>query len=136
MQVAARYYRLVVFDSGNDEAADRWIRMVDSTRQLVIPTLATPESAESASLLLEALRHRDEASARLAEHAVVVVTQSEPGDTTRARRIADGFAGWVRSVKTVPFDPALKSGPLRWERLRSTTRDAWLRVAAAAAEGL
>lgn len=28
MQVAARYYRLVIFDSGNDESADRWLRMI------------------------------------------------------------------------------------------------------------
>ena len=29
MRVAARYYRMVVFDSGNDESAERWLRMVD-----------------------------------------------------------------------------------------------------------
>lgn len=136
MKVAARYYRLVVFDSGNDESADRWIRMIDSTQQLVIPTLATPESAESAALLLEALRHRDEASARLAENAVIVVTQSEPGSSARVRQIADGFTGWVRAVETVPFDPALKSGALRLDELRPVTRDAWLRVASAASDGL
>ena len=62
MQVAARYYRLVIFDSGNDESADRWLRMIDSSYQLVIPTLAAPESAESAALLLDALRGRDERS--------------------------------------------------------------------------
>ena len=62
MQVAARYYRVVIFDSGNDESAERWLRMVDSSYQLVIPTLAAPESAESAALLLEALRERDERS--------------------------------------------------------------------------
>ena len=77
MQVAARYYRVVVFDSGNDESAERWLRMVDSSYQLVIPTLAAPESAESAALLLDALRGRDERSAVLADNAVVIVTQSE-----------------------------------------------------------
>ena len=51
MQVAARYYRLVIFDSGNDESAERWLRMIDSSYQLVVPTLAAPESAESAALL-------------------------------------------------------------------------------------
>ncbi len=136
MQVAARYYRLVVFDSGNDESADRWIRMIDTTTQLVIPSLPTPESAEVAALLLEALRRRDEASARLAENAVVVITQPEPGGTARARTIADGFAGWVRAVHTIPFDPELKSGPLRLDHVRPATRDAWLRVAASAARGL
>ncbi len=136
MQVAARYYRLVVFDSGNDESADRWIRMIDSTRQLVIPTLATPESAESASLLLEALRHRDDASAELAANAVIIVTQAEPRGRAAVQRIAAGFDGWVRAVETIPFDPALKSGALRLDTLRPATQDAWLRVAAATAAGL
>ena len=135
MQVAARYYRVVIFDSGNDESAERWLRMVDSSYQLVIPTLAAPESAESAALLLDALRERDERSRWLAENAVVVVTEAEPSARS-ANRIADGFAGQVRAVERIPFDPALKSGPLRLDDLRPTTRDAWVRVAAAAAGGL
>lgn len=135
MQVAARFYRLVVFDSGNDESAERWLRMVDNSYQLVIPTLATPESAESAALLLDALRGRDERSGVLAERAVVIVTQSESAPAA-ARRIADGFADHVRAVHVIPFDPALKAGPLRFDALRRSTRDAWFAAAAATAEGL
>ncbi|MDR7113728.1 MinD-like ATPase involved in chromosome partitioning or flagellar assembly [Microbacterium trichothecenolyticum] len=136
MQVAARFYRLVIFDSGNDESAERWLRMIDSSYQLVLPTLATAESAESASLLLDALRGRDERSAALADRAVVLVTQAEPTGTAEARRIADGFTGHVRAVHTIPFDPALKAGPLRFDTLRPRTKDAWLSAAASAAEGL
>ncbi|GAA3640701.1 hypothetical protein GCM10022200_25490 [Microbacterium awajiense] len=135
MQVAARYYRVVIFDSGNDESAERWLRMVDSSNQLVLPTLATPESAESAALLLDALRERDERSRELADNAVVVVTEAEP-NPRGANRIADGFSGHVRAVEHIPFDPALKSGALRLDNLRAPTRDAWIRVAAAAARGL
>ncbi|MHC2999980.1 MinD/ParA family ATP-binding protein [Microbacterium sp. HJ5] len=136
MQVAARYYRLVIFDSGNDESAERWLRMVDSSYQLVIPTLAAPEPAESASLLLDALRRRDDRSAHLAENAVVVVTNPEPTRRLEVDRIVDGFTGHVRQVATIPFDPALKSGPLRYEALRPATRDAWVTVAAHAAAQL
>jgi len=135
MQVAARYYRVVIFDSGNDESAERWLRMVDSSNQLVLPTLATPESAESAALLLDALRERDERSRELADNAVVVVTEAEP-NPRGANRIAEGFSGHVRAVEHIPFDPALKSGALRLDDLRTPTRDAWIRVAAAAARGL
>jgi len=135
MQVAARYYRVVIFDSGNDESAERWLRMVDSSNQLVLPTLATPESAESAALLLDALRERDERSRELADNAVVVVTEAEP-NPRGANRIAEGFSGHVRAVERIPFDPALKSGALRLDNLRTPTRDAWIRVAAAAARGL
>lgn len=136
LQVAARYYRLVIFDSGNDESAERWLRMIDSSYQLVIPTLAAEESAESAALLLDALRTRDEHSAALARHAVVVVTQSEPSGGPAARRVANGFEGHVRAVEVIPYDPALKSGQLRFDALHRRTRDAWTRAAAATAETL
>lgn len=136
MQVAMHYYRVIVFDSGNDESADRWLRMIDSSHQLVIPTLPSPESAESASLLLEALRQRDRHSAALAANAVVIVTQPEAGSRPDIDAIAAGFTDQVRVVETVPFDPALKSGPLRFDALRRATQDAWIRVAAAIATGL
>ncbi|WP_137845819.1 ParA family protein [Microbacterium sp. 2FI] len=136
MQVAARYYRLVVFDSGNDESADRWLRMVDSSYQLVLPTLAAPESAESAVLLLEALRERDERSAALAANAVVIVTQAEPANRPQVARTADGFEGLVRAVETIPFDPALKSGPLRFDALRPATQRAWIKAAASTVAAL
>ncbi|WP_026059777.1 MinD/ParA family ATP-binding protein [Microbacterium yannicii] len=136
MQVAARFYRMVIFDSGNDESAQRWLRMIDNSYQLVIPTIATAESAESAALLLDALRGRDQRSAALADRAVVIVTQSEPAGAAQTRFIADGFAGHVRAVHTIPFDPALKAGPLRFDTLRPRTRGAWLAVAASAAEAL
>ncbi|MGX5770337.1 ParA family protein [Microbacterium trichothecenolyticum] len=136
MQVAARFFRMVIFDSGNDESAERWLRMIDNAYQLVIPTLATAESAESAALLLDALRGRDQRSRALADRAVVIVSQSEPAGAAAARRIADGFDGHVRAVHIVPFDPAMKAGPLRFDALHARTRDAWLSVAASAAEGL
>jgi len=136
MQLAARYYRLVIFDSGNDESADRWLRMIDSTHQLIVPTLAAPESAESAALLLEALLERDEHSAALARDAVVIVTESERGSASQTRRIAAAFEDLVRAVAVVPFDSALKSGPLRFDALRTGTQRAWVAAGAAVAAGL
>ena len=136
LNVATRYYRLVIFDSGNDESAERWLRMIDSAARLVVPTLAAPESAESAALLLEALAARDEHSARLARNAVVVVTQSERGSASDVKRIAAGFDGLVRSVHEIPFDEALKGGPLRFDNLRSRTQRAWVAAAAAVAADL
>ncbi|SDG31196.1 ParA family protein [Microbacterium sp. 77mftsu3.1] len=135
-QVAARYYRMVIFDSGNDESADRWLRMIDSAHQLVVPTLAAPESAESAALLLDALRKRDEHSRRLADGAVVVVGQSERAGISAAQRIAAGFEGHVRAVEIIPFDDSLKAGRIRYDALQPRTKDAWMRAAAAVAQGL
>jgi MinD-like ATPase involved in chromosome partitioning or flagellar assembly len=136
LKVATRYYRLVIFDSGNDESAERWLRMIDSAAQLVVPTLAAPESAESAALLLEALAARDEHSARLAREAVVIVTQSERGSAADVERVASAFEGLVRSVHRIPFDTGLKGGPLRFDNLRPTTQRAWTAAATAVAADL
>ncbi|MDX2377608.1 AAA family ATPase [Microbacterium sp. LRZ72] len=136
MRVAARYFRLVVFDSGNDESAERWLRMVDSSYQLVIPTIAARESAESAALLLEALTGRDRRSADLARNATVVMTLSERVNPAEVRPIVEGFTDLVRAVHIIPFDPALKSGPLRFDALQLATRRAWVRTAASVAEQL
>lgn len=136
-EVATKYFRLVLFDSGNDESAPRWLRMVDVTDQLVVATTAQGEAAESGALLLEALLERDAASAGLARNAVVVVLRAEQdGSASDARRIAQGYAQMVRAVVTVPFDRALHGGALRFDSLEAATREAWIRAAAAVAEGL
>jgi MinD-like ATPase involved in chromosome partitioning or flagellar assembly len=129
-----RGYRLVVFDSGNDESADRWLRMVDWAGQLVVPTLASPESAESAALLLEALAARDERSAALARNAVVVITLAEPTGKADVARLVATFRDLARAVTVIPFDPALKAGALRFATLRPRTQQAWIDTAAHAVE--
>mgnify|MGYP001414534792 CR=1 FL=1 len=136
MRIAVRYYRLVVFDSGNDESADRWLRMVDHANQLVIPTSAAPDAAESALLLLEELASRDAHSAQLAQDAVVIVSHPEPGATAQIPRVVNGFQELGARVVTIPFDPALKSGPLRFTAQRKDTQQAWIAAAAATAAHL
>jgi len=131
MQVAVRYYRMVIFDSGNDESADRWLRMVDHAHRLVIPTSAAPDAAESAVLLLDELRGRDAHSAQLAQDAVVIVSHPEQGATSQVQKVLDGFRELGVRVETIPFDAALKSGPLRFSSLRKDTQRAWIAAAAA-----
>ena len=135
--VAAKYFRLIFVDSGNDESAERWLRMIDHTDQLVIATTALGEHAEAGALLLEALGQRDERSARLAAQAVVIVSQSEKtGTTSDARRVADGFQPLARRAVSIPYDPAMHGGRLEYTALAAHTRRAWLHAAAAVAEGL
>ncbi|MGN7799581.1 AAA family ATPase [Leifsonia sp. 22587] len=135
--VATKFYRLVIIDSGNDESAERWLRMIDHTDQLVIATTALGEHAEAGALLLEALLQRDAKSARLARDAVVIVSQSErTGPASDARRVAAGFEPLARRAVTIPFDPEMHGGRLSFETLAPRTRRAWLHAAAAVAEGL
>jgi MinD-like ATPase involved in chromosome partitioning or flagellar assembly len=135
--VVTMYFRLIFVDSGNDESAERWLRMIDHTDQLVIATTALGEHAEAGALLLEALAQRDEHSAKLAAHSVVIVSQSEKSSSLAvARGVADGFGSLARVAVSVPFDRAMHGGKLRYGDLAPATRRAWLRAAAAVAEGL
>lgn len=135
--VAAKYYRLILIDSGNDESDPMWLRMIDHTDQLVVATTTRDDHAEAGALLLEALAERDERSAALAAAAVAVVTQAD--QTAPAKdlaRVADGYRALVREAVTIPFDPAMVDGLLRSDALRAATQRAWLAAAAAVARGL
>lgn len=135
--VAAKYYRLIFIDSGNDESDPMWRRMIDHTDQLVVATTTRDDHAEAGALLLEALGERDERSARLAQNAVVIVTQADPkAQPSDVQRVANGYADLARAVATIPFDPAMVDGILRYGSLRPTTQRAWLAAGAAVARGL
>lgn len=134
--VAARYYRLVVMDSGNDESDPLWQRMIDHTDQLVVATTTRDEHAEAGALLLDALSERDERSAALARNAVAVVSQADQRSTaSEVRRIVDGYKQLTRDVVQVPFDPAMIDGHLHYSALRPATQRAWLAAAASVARG-
>jgi MinD-like ATPase involved in chromosome partitioning or flagellar assembly len=136
-QVASKYYRLIFIDSGNDESDPLWRRMIDHTDQLVVATTTRAEHAEAGALLLEALAQRDERSAQLAQNAVVIVNQAdERAAATEAANIAQGYQGIAREAATIPFDPAMVDGVLRYGALRPSTQRAWLRAAAAIARAL
>lgn len=58
--VVAKYYPLLVVDTGNDESDALWLEVIDHTDQLVVPTNTRADTAEAGSRLLDALRRRDE----------------------------------------------------------------------------
>ena len=133
--VAAKYYRLIFMDSGNDEGDALWLRMIDHADQIVVVTTTRPDHAEAGRLLLNALADRDEHSARLADNAVVLVSQADR-EEAQAASIAQGFDAVARAVVTVPYDPAMRQQWLRVDNLSPATQRAYLRAAAAVAAGL
>lgn len=133
--VAAKYYRLIFMDSGNDEGDALWLRMIDHADQIVVATSTRPDHAEAGRLLLNALADRDEHSARLADQAVVLVSQADREEAD-ASSIAQGFDALARAVVTVPYDPAMRQQWLRVDNLAAATQRAYLRAAAAVAGGL
>jgi MinD-like ATPase involved in chromosome partitioning or flagellar assembly len=135
--VAAKYYRMIFIDSGNDESDPMWLRMIDHTDQLVIATTTRDDHAEAGALLLEALSERDERCALLAKNAVAIVSHADPKATTsEIHRVVSGYQDLARDVVTIPFDPGMVDGLLRYGTLRPPTQRAWLAAAAAVARGL
>ncbi len=135
--VATKFYRLIFIDSGNDESDQLWRQMIAHTDQLVVATTTSDEKAEAGALLLEDLAKTGDHGQHLADNAVAVVSQAEvnakPHDVDH---IATGYASLARSVVTIPYDPAMVDGHLRYEGLRESTQRAWLRAGAAVAGGL
>ena len=135
--VLSKYYRMILIDSGNDESDPMWQRMIDLTDQLVVATTTRDDHAEAGALLLEALATRDGRSAYLAQQAVVVVSQADQKEpASELEKVADGYRSLAREVVTIPFDPAMVDGHLRYGALRTDTRRAWLAAGAAVAGGL
>ncbi|MGK9148515.1 chromosome partitioning protein ParA [Plantibacter flavus] len=135
-RVLAKYYRLIVMDSGNSAGAPNWRRMVELSDQLVVPTTTVEDKKEGARLTLTAISRVSERGAELARNAVVIVSEAEAKDTAIANAYAEDFRPYVRDVVVVPFDPALKNGVIRHDALRSGTQRAWLAAAAAVSRGL
>ena len=134
-QVLTRYYRMIIWDTGNDEGDSLWLRIVSHADQIVIATTTRTDHAEAGRLLLQGLASRDERSAALAANAVVVISQADREEPP-ATSLVDGFAGIAREVVTIPYDRAMREQWLRSDKLAPATRAAWLHAAAAVARGL
>jgi len=134
-QVAAKYFRLIFVDSGNDETAPHWLQMISHADQLVVATTTRPDHAEAGRLLLDALRDRDEHARALADGAVVIVSQADREEASAATIVA-GYEGLARQALAIPYDRAMRAPWLRYSALRPATRRAYLAAAAVVSEGL
>ena len=133
--VLTKYYRLVVVDSGNDESSPQWRAMIARADAIVVPTTTRPDHAESARLLLAELAGADDHAARLAESALVVVSQGSKAEPSPTHLVST-FQGIARAAVGIPYDPAMAGRPLIFDSLALATRRAWLRAGTALAAGL
>jgi MinD-like ATPase involved in chromosome partitioning or flagellar assembly len=134
-EVVGRFYKLILVDTGNNVRAENWQAAVDATDQLVITMSARNDSAETAARLLD---HLEQTGRReLVRRAVTVVTLPPHRKEVDPRAIERHFDQRCRIVLRVPYDRHLDSGaPVRYAALSPESRRAWLRVAAAVADGL
>jgi MinD-like ATPase involved in chromosome partitioning or flagellar assembly len=133
--VVGRFYKLILVDTGNNVRAENWQAAVDATDQLVITMSARNDSAETAARLLD---HLEQTGRReLVRRAVTVVTMPLHRKDVNPRTIERHFDQRCRVVLRVPYDRHLDSGaPVRYGALSPESRRAWLKVAAAVADGL
>lgn len=133
--VVSRFYKLIFVDTGNNVRAANWQAAIDATDQLVVTMSARNDSAETAARMLDHLeqtgRHR------LVRQAVTVVSMPPIRKDIDLPPIQRHFSARTRAVLLAPYERLLDSGePIRYGQLSSATRSAWLKIAAAVAEGL
>lgn len=134
-EVVGRFYKLIIVDTGNNVRAENWQAALDATDQLVITMSARNDSAETAARLLD---HLEQTGRReLVRRAVAVVTMPPHRKEINPRVIERHFEQRCRLVLRVPYDRHLDTGaPVRYSAVSPESRRAWLRVAAAVADGL
>ena len=133
--VLARYYRIIMIDTGNDESLPAWSSMIERTDAIVVPTITRPEHAESARLLLDGLARSGQHGERLAEQATVIVSQASASEPSPAHYV-EVFNGMARAAVGIPYDPAMSNSPLLLDSLGAATRRAWLAAGAALTDAL
>lgn len=135
----SRFYRILVIDTGNNVKAPNWQAAVDLADQLVVVSSVREDTAGGASWTLDHLMeigHADKV-----RNAVTILSApkaaTDPDQKQMQHRFREHFAARTRVVIDVPFDPALVDGDsIVFDALSPATREAWLHVAAAIAEGL
>jgi MinD-like ATPase involved in chromosome partitioning or flagellar assembly len=132
--VLERFYSLVLTDCGPGLLHSAMRAILPTADQLVVVSAPSLDGARSASLTLDWLeRHGHE---RLAASAVVVINAVRERGMVDVDKLRDHFARRCRAVVTVPFDRHLETGAeIVLDELAPATRHAYLRLAAAVAEG-
>jgi MinD-like ATPase involved in chromosome partitioning or flagellar assembly len=134
-EVVSRFYKLIMVDTGNNVRAANWQAAIDATDQLVVTMSARNDSAETAARMLDHLEQTGRQ--RLVRQAVTVVSMPPSRKDIDLPPIQRHFAARTRAVLLAPYERLIDTGePMRYGLLSASTREAWLRVAAAVAEGL
>ncbi|MDQ0367911.1 MinD/ParA family ATP-binding protein [Catenuloplanes indicus] len=133
--VVSRFYKLIFVDTGNNVRAQNWQAAIDATDQLVVTMSARNDSAETAARMLDHLEQTGRQ--RLVRQAVTIVSSPSTKRDLDTEAIFRHFAARTRIVLSAPYERSVDTGePIRYGTLSSATRDAWLKIAAAVAEGL
>jgi hypothetical protein len=127
-------YKILVVATGDDPGAPDWRAAIDATDQLALTIVGRNESAEAAARVLDHLERLGRV--RTARQAVTLLALPENQSEVDAPGIERHFAARTRAVVRIPYDHAVQARPIDYRQLSDATRTAWVRAAAAIAEGL
>lgn len=135
VELLERYYSLVLTDCGTGMLHSAMAAVLSKADVLIVVSSGSVDGARSASATLDWLDahgHQD-----LVRNAVAVVNAVRPrSGKVDLQKVVDHFSRRCRAVLQVPFDPHLEEGAeISLERLKPSTREALLRLAAVVAAG-
>lgn len=134
-EIVDRFYKLIIVDTGNNVRAENWQAAIDATDQLIVTMSARGDSAETAARMLDHLEQTGRSE--LARSAVTVISMPATKKGLDLPAIERHFRARTRAVLTAPYERLLDSGePIRYEGMSKATREAWLAIASAVAEGV
>lgn len=133
--IVERFYKLMIVDTGNNVRAENWQASIDATDQLIVTMSARGDSAETAARMLDHLEQTGRAE--LARNAVTVVSMPATRKGLDLPAIERHFTARTRAVLFAPYERLLDSGePIRYDEISKASREAWLTITGAVAEGL
>lgn len=135
-RVLARFYRIMVIDTGNNMRASNWEAALNIADQLVIVSTAREDTAASAAWLADGLRERGYGDL-LANAVTILSSPSSKEDPVLTDKLHSHFEKLTRAVVSVPYDQEfVGGGELNIPNLQPATREAWRHAAAVIAQGL
>jgi MinD-like ATPase involved in chromosome partitioning or flagellar assembly len=132
--VLERFYSLILTDCGPGLLHSAMRAILPAADQLVVVAAPSLDGARSASLTLDWLERHGHG--QLAGSAVVVINAIRERGLVDVDKLEEHFARRCRAVVRVPFDRHLETGAeIVLDELAPATRQAYVRVAAAVADG-
>lgn len=121
--------RLLIVDSGNNDADDAWRGMLPYADQLVVPVRWSSDFCKAAFEMLRTLEATG--YGQLARNAIIVQTAPNDAYSKKRSRWAENFNRVGLEVVGVPADPHLALNKnIVWDMLKQNTRDAVCELAA------
>lgn len=127
-EVFARYFQIIVIDTGNNEGAPNWNAAAMAADCLVVPTKWRKDSLIPAARMLESMQ---DTNPGLLDRTVIAATN---GPMDSQKDVKDNGASWFGTnhpIVEIPTDPHIaEGGVIDFDHLREPTRRAALRLAA------